>query len=191
MGAKTKEIGGGPTVGLAEDFVSSLQQLLNGGGIGTAGSPDAGGSTGSIMGILADLLSPGAGRAGGSIKQLLDKQTERDVNAIRSRFGASGGTAFGTPAQHAESLFRAEAAPRITQAISGLQLQALFPLLQQIGQFSSMGIAPRQLVQQKGFLGEALGTVAGVAGAALPFIGNPFGGGQSDFERKISNESIG
>lgn len=175
MGAKTTEVGGGPTVGLAENYVNFLQSIMNTGGMGTAGSPDAFGTTGGVFGILSELLSPGAGRPGASMSAMLSKQHERDVAGLRARYGAGGGVAFGTPAAHAESLYRAEAAPRETQAITGLQLQALMPLLGQIGQFSQMGIAPRQIVQEKGFLGEALGTIAPIAEAALPFLVPGFG----------------
>lgn len=170
MAAKTKEIGGGPTVGLANDYVSALQQLLNTGGLGAAGSPDGPGTAGGVAGILSSILSPGAGKIGGAYADILSKQQQRDINGLRARFGASGGAAFGTPAAFAESQYRAEAAPQITTQIGQLQLQALMPLLSQIGQFSGMGIAPRQLVQQKSGIGSAIGTIAKVGGAALPFL---------------------
>jgi len=170
LGAKTQEVGGGKATGLANETISGLQALLNTGGLGTAGSPNAAGSTGGIFGILSDLLSSGAGAPGKAATQLLSKQQERDTNAIRARFGASGGAAFGTPAAHAEGLYRAEAAPQITQAITGLQMSALGPLLQMIAGFSDKGIAQRQLIQKKSGLGQALGTVAQIGGAALPFL---------------------
>lgn len=190
MSAKTKEIGGGAAVGLSNDVISGLQQLLNTGGLGTAGSPDAAGTTGGVFGVLSDILSGGGGKIGGSLSQLLSKQTERDVNAIRARFGASGGAAFGTPAAFAESQYRAEAAPRAATAIGELQLQALAPLLQGAFGLSQLGIAPRQLVQQKSGLGQALGTFAQIGGAALPFLTPSFSrGGDGGGNGFISAES--
>lgn len=176
MGMKTKEVGGGPATGLADNYVSMLQQLMNSGGMGTAGSPQVG-SGGDIMSVLADILGAGGGKAGGAINQLLSKQQERDVNNIRARFGMSGGTAFGTPAAHAESLYRAEAAPHIAQAITGMQLQAIMPLLQQIGGLSQMGIPQRQVIQQKTGLGQALDVVGGLAQTGMQFAGGFSRGG--------------
>lgn len=168
--AKTKEIGGGPAVGLANDTVSSLQSLLNGGGIGTAGSPNPMGSTGNIMKVLRDILSAGGGDAGNAISQLINKSQDRAVQGLRARFGASGGAAFGTPAAFAESQYRAEAAPQTAQAISGLQMNAIQPLLNMILQLSGKGITQRQIVQQKSPLEQGLGLVAGIGKAALPFF---------------------
>lgn len=168
--AKTKEIGGGPAVGLAKDTVASLQSLLNGGGVGTAGSPNPMGSTGNIMKVLQDILSAGGGAPGNAISQMINKSQERSIQGLRARFGASGGAAFGTPAAFAESLFRAEAAPQEAQAISGLQMNAIQPLLNMILQLSGRGITQRQIVQEKSPLEQGLGLVAGVAKTALPFL---------------------
>jgi hypothetical protein len=199
LGAKTKEVGGGPAVGLAEDTITGLRALLNPqrtntGGLGTAGSPDAFGSAGGAFGILAQLLSPGAGNVGGSYAKLINKQQERDVNAIRSRFGASGGAAFGTPAAFAENQYRAEAAPQVATQIGKLQLEALMPLLQGAFGLSQSGIAPRQLVQQKSGLGQALGTFAKIGGAALPFlapgIGAPAGAALSAAGSSMSADRL-
>lgn len=175
MGMKTKEIGGGPATGLADNYVGMLQQLLNGGGMGTAGSPDGPGSTGNIMSVLADILSGGGGKAGSSISQMMSKQQERDVNNLRSRFGAQGGTAFGTPAAFAEATYRADAAPNIMQAISGMQMQAIMPLLSAATGLSQLGIPQRQTVQQKSGLGQALDVFGGLAKTAMPFVMPGFG----------------
>lgn len=179
MGAKTKERGGGPAVGLSEDTITGLRALLNPqfgntGGIGTAGSPNAFDSAGGVFGILSSILSSGGGKVGGALAELLSKQQERDVNAIRARFGASGGAAFGTPAAFAESQYRAEAAPQIATQIGGLQLQALAPLLSGAFGLSQLGIAPRQLVQERSGLGQAINTFAQIGGAALPFLSPAF-----------------
>lgn len=176
MGMKTSEVGGGSAKGLADNYISTLQQLLNGGGMGTAGSPDAMGSTSNIMSVLTDILSGGKGKAGSAISELLSKQQGRDVNALRSRFGAVGGQAFGTPAAYAESLYRAEAAPQITSAITGMQLQTILPLLQMITGLSGKGISQAQTTQQKTGLGQALDVFGQVGGMALPFLTGGFGG---------------
>lgn len=170
MGPQIKEVGGGSATGLADNYISQLQKLLNGGGTGTAGSPDAGGSTGNIMSVLSDLLSGGGGKAGGDLASLFSKQQERDINGIRARFGASGGAAYGTPGAYAETRYRAESAPQIGSAVTGLQLQAILPLLQMITGLSGKGISQRETVQTPGALGEFL-KIAGTAGqAALPFL---------------------
>ncbi len=176
MTAKTKELGGGPATGLADSYVSALQSLINGGGMGTAGSPNAGGSTMGVMQVLQGLLNPN-GQQGKAIQDIISKQGERDVNSLRSRFGAGGGTAYGTPAAFGESLLRSETAPKLTTALGQLQLSAALPLLAQFGDLSKLGIAPRQLVQQKTGFGQALGAVTGLAGAAAPFFTGGFGGG--------------
>lgn len=170
MGLQTKEVGGGAATGLANDWIHGLQALLNGGGLGTASGPDAVGSTGNIMGILSDLLSGGAGKPGAAISEMISKQQTRDVNALRSRFGVGGGTAFGTPGQYSESLYRAEAAPQITNAVTGLQLQAIMPLLSAITGLSGRGISQRQVVQQQSDLGAGLGIFADLAKTAAPFF---------------------
>lgn len=176
MAAKTKAVGGGPATGLADNWISALQQLLNHGGLGPAGSPNAGGSTGDIMSVLSDILSAGGGKAGNAISDMISKQQTRDVNALRSRFGAGGGVAFGTPAAYSESLYRAEAAPQITNAITGLQLQTIMPLLSAITGLSGKGIAQRQIVQEKSGLAQGLGLLTGIAGAAAPFFLPGIGG---------------
>jgi len=169
MGMKTKEVGGGAATGLSDNFIGMLQSLMNGGGVGTAGSPNAVGSTGNIMSVLSDILAGANGKAGGAISQMISKQQERDVNGLRSRFGAGGGTAFGTPAAFAESQYRAEAAPQITTAITGLQLQAMAPLLQAMFGLSQKGIAQRQLIQQKSGFGQALDVGGQIAQAAIKY----------------------
>lgn len=175
MGPQTKEIGGGSATGLADSFIASLQKLMNTGGTGTAGSPDPMGSTGGIMGVLGDLLSPGAGKVGGSFADLIGKQQERDVAGLRARFGAGGGGAYGTPGASAESLYRSEAAPQIATQIGGLQLQALMPLLQAITGLSGKGIAQRELVQTPGAAGQVAGLLGAGAKAAAPFFDGGFG----------------
>lgn len=174
MGMSIKEVGGGPATGLADSFVTNLQALLNGGGIGTAGAPDAVGSTGNIMNVLSDILSAGGGKAGNAISDLLNKQQERDVAGLRERFGATG---LGTPGAYAESLYKGTAAPNITNAITNLQLSALSPILQSIYGLSQKGIAQRQLIQQQSGLGQAISTIAPIAKTALSFVNPAFSTG--------------
>lgn len=176
MGPQIKDVGGGAATGLANDYISQLQKMLNGGGLGTAGSPVAGGAGGGgIMSVLNDILGAGAGKVGGSISDILSKQQERDVSGIRARFGASGGGGYGTPGAFAESMYRSEAAPQITQAIGGLQLQAIMPLLSAITGLSGKGISQRETVQTPGAFSDITKMLGSVAGAAAPFLHPAFG----------------
>jgi hypothetical protein len=193
MAPKYEEKGGGPSVGLANDFVSGLQSLLfGGGGMGApiagarAGAADPMGQTTGMMGILSSLLSPGAGEMGGAMSEMISKQNERDVAGLRARYGASGGMGFGTPAAYAESLYRAEAAPRATMAVGNLQLQALQQLLPIFTSLAGKGITQREGVMSPNPLASGIaiaapiigGIAGGPAGAAIASgIGNMFAGG--------------
>lgn len=188
MGSQLKEVGGGPATGLANDFVKFLQNGLNSGtfggltaATGTMGANPAG-STVGIAGVLNDILSGGAGQLGGSLQEMISKQGNRDADALRARFGASGGTAFGTPAAYAESLLRSETAPKLATAVGGLQLQALQPLLGIIAGLSQKGISQRETVQQPSTLGSIASIASPILGTALGgplggWLGGLFGGG--------------
>jgi hypothetical protein len=179
MGTQTKEVGGGPATGLANDFVSFLQNGLNSGTFGGLGAATGFAqanpmqSTQGIAGILNDILSGGAGQLGGSMQQMISQQGERDVNAMRARFGQGGGTAFGTPGQYGEAMLRSETAPKLTQAIGGLQLQALQPLMQMMYGLSGKGISQRETIQQPSAIADALSIASPIAGSIL---GGPLGG---------------
>lgn len=200
MGTKYKEVGGGPATGLANDFVKFLQGGLNTGSFGgvsatqQAQNANPMGSTYGIAGVLNDILSGGGGRIGGSLQDLISRDTERQAGALRSRFGLGGGTAFGTPAAYAESNLRSQQAPQLTQAIGGLQLQALGQILPLLAGFASKGISQRETVASPSpwasaaaigapIIGAGLGALAGnpMAGAAIGnAVGGSFGGmGQS------------
>lgn len=186
MQSKTREVGGGPAVGLANDFVSLLQSILGGnaqvGGGGT--SPMARvdqsnpmGRTAGIAGVLNDIIAGGAGNFGGSLAKLISQQQTRDVGDLRARFGASGGAAFGTPAASAEALYRASAAPQAATAIGGLQLQTLLPLLQLAAGLSEKGISQRGTIVQPSDFTSILSSLAPAAGAIAPFLAkNPLSG---------------
>ena len=177
LGPSVKELGGGGGAGmLDQSFISVLQKLLNGGGIGTGGSPNAAGTTGSIYSVLSDILKGADGNAGSAISKLLSQQQTRDINGLRSQFGASGGQAFGTPAAYAESNYRATAAPQITSAITQLQLSALGQLIPTLNNIYNKNTPQAQFVQNPGFLDQALKTVGTVASAIHGFQ-NPWGGG--------------
>lgn len=177
-GPKFKEVGGGPAVGLAEDFIRLLRGSLSGnfGGQPTAGQrfdqADPLASTGGIARILQNILGEGAGTLGGSLSEMIRRESERNVGDLRARFGAGGGTSLGTPAAFAESLFRAETAPRTALGVGQLQLSALLPLLQLVGGLSERGIAPRQTVAQPSAFSSFLGTIAPlaatIAGGPIP-----------------------
>lgn len=202
MGAKPKEIGGGPAVGLANDFVKWLEGGLNTGrfggtsGIGavsaagkTSGA-DPIGSTMGISGILNDLLSGGAGKVGGAMSDMISKANQRAVEANNARFGATGGTAFGTGAQHANAVLQAEEAPQLTTAIGNLQMQAMAPLLQMMASLSSKGISQREAYLQTNPWLQAASTVSDVAKAAVPFFSKVPGGGGNGSQAGISPDAM-
>lgn len=172
MGSQTKSIGGGPAVPLANSFTNWLMQGLNTGsfGPGFGAGTDAIGSTRGISGVLNDILSGGAGKVGGAMQQMIQRQEGMDTDALRSRFGAQGGTAFGTGAQFAEAQLRSQTAPQLTTAIGQLQLSALAPILQSIYGLSQKGISQRQDYVEPSGLSQAIGAIAPIAGAVAPFL---------------------
>lgn len=181
MGNQFKEVGGGPATGLANDFVSFLQNGLMTGqfGGGTAGARFAGanpgGSTMGIAGVLNDILAGGAGQLGGSLSDMISKDTERQTNALRARFGVGGGQAFGSPAAYAESMLRAEQAPRLTQAIGGLQMQALNQLMPIMAGLAGKGISQRETIAQPNPIASGVAAIAPIAGAVIGSFGGPGG----------------
>lgn len=146
MGAKYKEYGGGPATGLADNLVGFLSQGLNTGtfGAGQAAGGDAMGQTQGIAGVLNDILSGGAGNLGGSMAQLIRNDTTDQVNQMRSRFGAAGGTAYGTGAQYGEGVLRSKQAPALTSAVGNLQMGAIQNLLGIMTNIAGKGITQRQ-----------------------------------------------
>lgn len=174
MGAKYSEKGGGPAVGLGQDWVQWLSQGLNTGSFGT-GNPagtDAYGRTMGLSGVLNDILSGGAGNLGGSLGALLQQQQTNDIGALRGRFNVGGGTAYGTPGMNAEVAYRAQAAPQIATQVGQLQMGALMPLLGMLGETASRGITQRQGVMQPSAFGSAMGMLLPAAGTIL---GGPLG----------------
>jgi hypothetical protein len=188
MGQHEKTVGGSGT-GLGADFASWLQQGLNSGHYGPGfaagyGAPAA--TMNGMSGILNDLFSGGGGKLGGALGQMLQTQQTNDIGALRSRFGVGGGTAFGTPAAYAESMYRAQAAPQAASQIGQLQLSALLPLLG-----ITSGMAGRDIPQaenvfqpspwmQAASIGAPLlgGILGGPAGAGIgSWLGGMFGGG--------------
>lgn len=170
MGMKTKEVGGGPATGLANDFVNFLQQGLQTGsfGAGTAAQRFDGsnpmGSTMGIAGVLNDLLMGGAGKAGGSMAEMINKDVERQAQAMRARYGASGGGSYGSSAAFGEALLRSEAAPKITQAVTGMQMSALAQLLPIMAGISQKGITQRETIAQQNPWLTAASTILPMAG---------------------------
>lgn len=177
MGTKYMEQGGGPATGLADNLVNFLSQGLNTGtfGAGTAAGGDAVGQTAGIAGILNDILSGGAGKLGGSMASLISRDTQSQVQDLRARYGASGGTAYGTGAQYAESNLRARQAPALASAVGNLQLNAVQNLLGIISQISQKGIAQRQGTVSQSPLASAASIAAPIIGATLGAFGGPPG----------------
>lgn len=178
MSARYKEYGGGAATGLSDNLIAFLSQGLNTGSFGT-GSPAGGGAMGQtvgIAGVLNDILSGGAGKLGGSLNQLITNDTNDQVNALRARYGASGGTAYGTGAQYGEGVIRAKQAPALTQAVGNLQLNAVQNLLSVISGLAGKGIAQRQGVMEQNPLLTGLSIGANVIkDGAMMFAGGPAG----------------
>ena len=194
-GTKTKDVGGGPAIGLGQDITSLLSGSLFGnfGGQPTAGQRFAGANpTGGVQAFLMDILGQGAGKIGGALGEMIARENTRNIGDLRGRFGAGGGQAFGTPAAFAESQYRAEAAPRAATAIGGLQLQTILPLLQLSGALGSRGISQRQTIAMPSGFSSFLSTLAPIAGAiAGGPVGAAIGGGVSSLFRGGSSPAGG
>lgn len=177
---KYSEKGGGKAAGMADDFIGMLSGLLG----GQAGASSAGaqfnaanpaGSTGGIMEALQGLLS-GTGPQHGAINTMISKQGDRDVAGLRARFGASGGTAFGTGAQYGEGVMRAETAPKMAMAHGQLQLSALGQLMPILAQITNKGTTQRQGVMTPSTMSSAISTIAPLATAAANIFAPGIGG---------------
>ena len=178
MGTTSKQVGGGPATLKGGDFVSFLRHGLNTGSFGMGNGPRGAGAASDTMGIagvLNDLLAGGSGQAGGALTDLIHNTTESNAAGLRARFGAQGGTAFGTGAQFAESQLRAQENPAIINAISQQQMSVLGPLLQSMFGLSQKGIPQAEMVMQP----SALSQITQGIGAVAPFIAAPFTAGTS------------
>ena len=182
MGSQQKQLSNSAT-GFSNNFMSLLQGLLTGGtgGANAAGQFNASNPFGSTMGgasgILQNILSPGAGQLGGALATQLAQSQTQNVDALRERYGAFGGTSLGSPASSAEAQYRAYATPQITSAIGNLQLGAISPLLN-----AAYGMANRGVTQpylQPSAFTQFLQGASGVANLAGSVIGaaNGVGGG--------------
>jgi len=201
MGYKEKTVGGGPATGLADEFVSFLQNFITSGqfggssGKGTKKNPNevrggVGGSAATsqyqaenpqadatgIFGLLNSMISnPQADK---SVQDLIAKDSERGRNDLRARFGASGGMAYGSPAAYAESLYQAEQAPRTAVAMDQMAQQrigSLMPFFQMLQNLSGMGIPQAQTVMEPSKFMQGFNMVMDTANTAANFM--PMGGG--------------
>jgi hypothetical protein len=181
MGAKYKEYGGGPATGLADNFIQFLSQGLNTGsfGAGQAAGGDAMGQTQGIAGVLNDILSGGAGNLGGSMAQLIRNDTTDQVNQMRARFGASGGTAYGTGAQYGEGVLRSKQAPALTTAVGNLQMGAIQNLMGIMASLAGKGIAQRQGTMEENPWVTGMKIAGGVAKTGAAIMAAPATGGAS------------
>ena len=192
MAPKYKEQGGGAATGLADNFIQFLSQGLNSGTFG-AGNPaggDAAQSTQGVAGVLNDILSGGAGNVGGAMAQLIRNDTNDQVLNLRARYGASGGTAFGTGAQYGEGVLRSKQAPALTQAIGGLQLGAVQNLLGLVGGLAQKGIAQRQGTMQENPWVTGLKIAGNVGGDIFKAVANPLSAAASPSLPSMPNINI-
>ena len=188
MNYKAKDYGGGPATGLAEDFTGFLRNAITTGsfGAGTAGQHAAGanpvGDTGNIMSVLNSILQGPSAEYMSSINQMISTENTNNVNAVRSRFGAGGGMAMGTPAAYAEGVVRAEGAPRQAMAYNQIMgqnqdraMNLLMPLFQMMTGLAGKGISQRETtLQEPGWM---QATKLGMQLA--PIVAAPFTGGAS------------
>lgn len=156
----TMDVGGGPARGLSEDVVSALSSFITG----------APARTGSIMDRLNQIIA-GEDISGQeqALESIIQSSIGRGAADIRERFGAGG---MGTPAAVAESLFRAESAPRSALAIGelrrarrGQQLQGILPVLQALTSLSSLGIPQARVdtIVGESDVNQILGLLQGLA----------------------------
>lgn len=162
MGAKYREAGGGPAVGVADSWARMLQSLMGGGGTSnTQGTYALNRNGAGMMGVLGDLLSPGAGVAGADMTRMLGNQAKD----IRAQYANIGG-GYGTAAANAEGMFRQGIPGQIAQ----LQLSAIMPLLGYINSFAGKGVAQRQGFMQPSDFMQGLQAIAGTAKGVAPFF---------------------
>jgi hypothetical protein len=181
MAMKYKQVGGTPT-GVGKEFSDTLQSLLTGsygaaGATSQANNANPVASTTGIAGVLQDLLAGGAGKIGGAAATQIETQQTNDIAALRSRFGAAGGMAFGTPAAYAESTYRANAAPAIMTAEGQLQEGAIAQLLPYLGQIFNRTTPQAEVVGQQNPWVQGLGLGMQAFSAAAPFFGHVTDGG--------------
>lgn len=202
MGAKESTVGGGSARGVSSNISDLLNQGLTGGGYSDGrqqgamdnwGRSDPMSNTMDIRGAIAQLLSGGAGMANGA-QAIAANRREENVGDIRSRY-ALGGTGYGTPAAVGEARFLGEFDPQVAAQVGGMQLDSmskglgfLFPLLQQA---YGLGTPQAQTVMKKGFLGNAIDAIGGLAGAAAPFFGGGFGGSGGSAAEGMVNDNFG
>src|SRR3990167_3702811 len=119
--AKTVESGGGPAVPLANDFVNVLQNFLRTGQFGVGADNAVGRSMGAFDTINQLVSGTDVSGMGKSIESIIQGDVSRGAADLRERF--TGGTAAGTPAAVAESIYRGEAVLRAEVVIGHLVLQ--------------------------------------------------------------------
>ena|SRR5437773_2903197 len=179
MQPQAKTVGGGPATGLADSFVEFLKQGLTTGNFGNPSQAAFGanpiGSTQGIAGILNEILSPGAGKMGGSLQDIIANRQAGDIANLRSRY-SMGGVGTGTPSAYAETNYRARAAPEAAIQIGQLQQSYLLPLLQMITGISGKGIPQAQTMISPSPFMQALNALS-TAGKTVGEIAATGGGG--------------
>lgn len=173
MGMKYRQVGGQAS-GVGKSYSDMLQGLLTGsyGGAGAAsqfGNANPMGGTTGVAGVLNDMLAGGAGKIGGSIQAMIGQQETSDVNALRARYGAGGGAAFGTPAAYAESTYRSQVAPQLTSAIGQLQLSALEQIMPGLSDIYNKTTPQAQVIGQQNPWVQGIGLATNLIGAINPF----------------------
>lgn len=200
LGTSTKTVGGGAAAPVASDFGSFLQSLLQPAGMQTTGGTALArsnpvGQTGDLASAFHQLLSGGAGVAGG-INDILQQQKTTDIANLRERY-SMGGTGYGTPAATAESrylgTFTPQAAVQVGQAQNENIARALGLIMPAFQQAFGLGTPQAQTIQQKGFGGQLLSGITGLAGAAAPFFGagGIFGAGGNGIPAAPDISSLG
>lgn len=166
MGYNERTIGGKPVSGTAQGIEDIFSSWL---GIGQGGlSPeDRTMGIGRNIGLLAEgFMDP---NATGGMREIMQRNIDRNAQEISTRYSGLGMAGGGTPAGIAEAKFRGEAAPQIAvaqQQMINQALAALAPLFGGMMQWGSMGMPQAQTVMQPDWAMNLMNSLGGMAQGA-------------------------
>jgi hypothetical protein len=166
MGARYREVGGGPATGVADSWANTLQSMMGG---GSTPSTQMNNAPNAMARIMQEILSPGAGAIGGNFASQIERGIGRERGALTSRFSSMNG-GYGSGAGQALAQFGAEVADRVPMDIANLQMGTIQQLMQAIGQFSQRGVSQRSTVAEPNPWLQGLQAFGDVAKTVGPMI---------------------